>query len=105
MRTRFDFDETWGTVINRYCVEAILGLPLTPYGKGKQTRGFISLEDSVEAMRLLIENPPKEGEYRVVNQFAEVYNVTQLAEIVRDASKELGLKVEIKKCKEPASRG
>ncbi|AWR99278.1 UDP-sulfoquinovose synthase [Metallosphaera hakonensis] len=101
LRTRFDFDETWGTVINRYCVEAILGLPLTPYGKGKQTRGFISLEDSVEAMRLLIENPPKEGEYRVVNQFAEVYNVTQLAEIVRDASKELGLKVEIKNVKNP----
>ena len=101
LRTRFDFDETWGTVINRYCVEAVLGLPLTPYGKGKQTRGFISLEDSVEALRLLIENPPKDGEYRVVNQFAEVYNVRQLAEIVKNAAEELGLKTDITHVKNP----
>ncbi|QKR00047.1 NAD-dependent epimerase/dehydratase family protein [Metallosphaera tengchongensis] len=101
LRTRFDFDETWGTVINRYCVEAVLGLPLTPYGKGKQTRGFISLEDSVEALRLLIENPPKQGEYRVVNQFAEIYNVRQLAEIVKDAAEGLGLKVDINHVKNP----
>ncbi len=62
--TRFDFDETWGTVINRYCVEAVLGMPLTPYGKGGQTRGFLSLEDSVEALRLLIENPAEQGSFR-----------------------------------------
>ncbi|MEM4046963.1 MAG: UDP-sulfoquinovose synthase [Metallosphaera sp.] len=101
LRTRFDFDETWGTVINRYCVEALLGLPITPYGKGKQTRGFISLEDSVEALRLLIENPPKQGEYRVVNQFAEIFNVYELAQIVKNAAVELGLKTEIRSVENP----
>jgi len=101
LRTRFDFDETWGTVINRYCVEAVLGLPLTPYGKGKQTRGFISLEDSVEALRILLENPPKQGEYRVVNQFAEIYNVTQLAHIVKEAAEQLGMRVDITHVRNP----
>lgn len=95
LRTRFDFDETWGTVVNRFCVEAILGLPLTAYGKGGQTRGFISLEDSVEALKVLIENPPKQGEYRVVNQFMEIYSINQIANMVKRAGDELGLNVQI----------
>lgn len=101
LRTRFDFDEVWGTVVNRFCVEAVLGLPLTPYGKGGQTRGFISLEDSVEALRLLIENPPKQGEYRVVNQFMEIHSVNEIAQIVKEAGEELGLHVEIKHVENP----
>lgn len=95
LRTRFDFDETWGTVVNRFCVEAILGLPLTAYGKGGQTRGFLSLEDSVEAIRVLIEHPPKQGEFRLVNQFMEIYSINQIAEIVKQAGEELGLNVQI----------
>ncbi|AHC50907.1 NAD-dependent dehydratase [Sulfolobus acidocaldarius SUSAZ] len=95
LRTRFDFDEVWGTVVNRYCVEAILGLPLTVYGKGGQTRGFISLEDSIQALTLLLENPPKQGEYRVANQFAEIYSVKKIADFVKKAGEELGLNVEI----------
>lgn len=101
LRTRFDFDEVWGTVVNRFCVEAVLGLPLTPYGKGGQTRGFISLEDSVEALRLLIEHPPKQGEYRVVNQFMEIHSVNEIAQIVKEAGEELGLHVEIKHVENP----
>ncbi|MCI2414223.1 MAG: NAD-dependent epimerase/dehydratase family protein [Candidatus Aramenus sp.] len=101
LRTRFDFDETWGTVVNRFCVEAILGLPLTPYGKGGQTRGFISLEDSMEALRLLIEHPPKQGEYRVVHQFAEIYSVRKIAEIVKEAAESLGIETRIQNVENP----
>ena len=95
IRTRFDFDETWGTVVNRFCVQAILGIPLTVYGKGGQTRGFLSLEDSISALALLLEHPPKQGEYRVVNQFMEIYSVRQIAEMVKKAGEELGLSVQI----------
>lgn len=101
LRTRFDFDETWGTVVNRFCVEAILGLPLTAYGKGGQTRGFISLEDSVEALKVLIEHPPKQGEFRVVNQFMEIYSINQIAEMVKRAGDELGLNVQIAHVQNP----
>ncbi|QGR20047.1 UDP-sulfoquinovose synthase [Stygiolobus azoricus] len=95
LRTRFDFDEVWGTVVNRFCVEAIIGQPLTVYGKGGQTRGFLSLEDSMQALTLLLEHPPKQGEYRVANQFAEIYSVRQIAQIVKKAGEELGLDVQI----------
>ncbi|ARM76228.1 UDP-sulfoquinovose synthase [Acidianus manzaensis] len=101
LRTRFDFDESYGTVVNRFCVEAILGLPLTPYGKGGQTRGFISLEDSVEALKTLIEHPPKQGEYRVVNQFMEVHSVNEIAEMVKNAGEQLGLQTSIQHVPNP----
>ncbi len=99
LRTRFDFDEVWGTVVNRFCVEAVLGMPLTPYGKGEQKRGFLSLEDSMRALTALLENPP-EG-YRVVNQIHEVYSVNQIAEMVKKAGEELGMSVEIEHVKNP----
>ncbi|MCL5016931.1 MAG: NAD-dependent dehydratase, partial [Candidatus Parvarchaeota archaeon] len=99
--TRFDFDETWGTVLNRYCVEAVLGVPLTPYGSGGQTRAFLSLEDSVTALSLLLENPPPDGGYRTVNQFTETYSVMELAKLVRDKASSLGLNVEIKSVDNP----
>jgi len=82
--TRFDFDETFGTVINRFCVQQVLGLPLTPYGKGNQKRGFLQLRDSLQCIRLIIENPPDKGQYRTVNQFERVFSINQLAEIVKD---------------------
>jgi UDP-sulfoquinovose synthase len=93
--TRFDFDDVWGTALNRFVVEAVLGLPITPYGKGRQARGFIALEDSMQSLRLAIENPPSSGEYRVFNQFDAAYTVNQLAEIVRDIAGEFGLHPEI----------
>lgn len=101
LRTRFDFDEVWGTVVNRYCVEAILGLPLTPYGKGGQKRGFISLEDSMQALTLLLEHPPKQGEYRHVNQIHEIHSVMDIAKMVKEAGESLGLHVEIKNVPNP----
>jgi len=89
--TRFDFDETWGTALNRFVVEAILGLPITAYGKGDQIRGFIALEDSMQSLRLAIEHPAQAGEYRVFNQFDEAYSVNQLAELVKRVAEERGL--------------
>jgi UDP-sulfoquinovose synthase len=88
--TRFDFDEVWGTALNRFCVEAVLGLPITPYGRGEQIRGFIALEDSIQSLRIAVENPPKSPEYRVWNQFDEAYSVNQLAELVHRVGTELG---------------
>ena len=91
--TRFDFDEAFGTVINRFCAQAVIGYPLTVYGLGGQTRGFLALNDSIQCISLLIDNPPDNGEYRVVNQFAQQYNVQELAEKIQLAGKKKNLDV------------
>jgi len=83
LATRFDFDATFGTAINRFCAQAIIGEPITPYGNGHQKRGFLPLRDSMQCLRLIIENPPAAGEYRTVNQFEDVYDITALAEKVQ----------------------
>jgi UDP-sulfoquinovose synthase len=89
--TRFDFDETWGTALNRFIAQAVLGLPITPYGKGEQRRGFIALEDSMQSLRLAVENPAQPGEYRVFNQFDAAYSVNELAETTARVAREFGL--------------
>ena len=89
--TRFDFDETWGTALNRFIAQAILGLPITPYGKGEQRRGFIALEDSMQSLRIALEHPAEPGEYRVFNQFDAAYSVNELAETVARVAGESGL--------------
>jgi UDP-sulfoquinovose synthase len=94
--TRFDFDEVFGTAINRFCAQAVIGYPLSPYGKGEQKRGFIALVDSIQCLSLALENPPNEGEYRVFNQLDEVYGINELAEHVKKVGNKLGLAVEIK---------
>ena len=83
--TRFDYDECFGTVINRFCVQAIIGQPLTIYGEGGQTRGFLTLNDSIQCLTLAIENPPSMGEYRTFNQFENIYSINGLAMAVRKA--------------------
>jgi len=99
--TRFDFDEAFGTVINRFCAEAVIDYPLTVYGQGMQTRGFLALEDSVQCISLLLNKPPENENYRVVNQFDEQYNVTELAEKVKTVGDKMGLNVEIKSIENP----
>lgn len=101
LRTRLDFDQCFGTAINRFCCQAVIGHPLTPYGKGRQKRGFIPLRDSLQCMTIAIENPPAKGEYRVFNQFEEVYDVTELAQKVQAAGRDFGLKVEIRNTENP----
>jgi UDP-sulfoquinovose synthase len=99
--TRFDFDEAWGTALNRFCAQAVIGHELTPYGKGGQTRGYIALRDSVECMTITAENPAKEGEYRVFNQFDETYSVNELAEHVTSVAGEFGIDAKIWSVKNP----
>ncbi|TFH19343.1 NAD-dependent epimerase/dehydratase family protein [Candidatus Bathyarchaeota archaeon] len=93
--TRYDFDEVFGTAINRFCAQAVVGHELTPYGKGGQTRGYLALRDSMQCFTIAIENPPKEREYRVFNQFEETYSVNELAERVSKVAQEYGLESKI----------
>jgi UDP-sulfoquinovose synthase len=99
--TRLDFDESFGTAINRFCCQAVIGHPLTPFGRGHQKRGFLPLRDSMQCLTLALENPSQPGEYRVLNQFEEVYDLTELAEKVRRVAGQLGLKVEIHNLENP----
>jgi UDP-sulfoquinovose synthase len=93
--TRFDFDEVFGTALNRFCAQAVIGHELTPYGKGGQTRGYIALRDSMQCLTLASENPPEEGEYRTFNQFEECYSVNELAEHVVNVAGESGIEPKI----------
>jgi len=99
--TRFDFDEVFGTVINRFCTQAIIGHPLTIYGKGLQTRGFLALDDSIQCISLLLDNPPETENYRVVNQYHEQYTITDLAQRVKAIGNKKGLGVEINSIDNP----
>ena len=98
---RLDYDEVFGTVLNRFCAQAALGYPLTVYGKGGQTRGFLDIRDTVRCVELACLNPAKPGEFRVFNQFTEQFTVLQLAQMVKKAGKELGLKVQIDHLPDP----
>ena len=99
--TRFDFDEVWGTALNRFCAQAIIGHPLTPYGLGEQIRGFIALRDSMQCLTIATENPPDKGEYRVFNQFDETYTINELAETVQKVGNKLGYDVKIQHPENP----
>lgn len=99
--TRFDFDGVFGTVVNRFCVQADIGYPLTVYGKGGQTRGYINLRDSIRCMELTLENPPETGEYRVFNQFTEIFSIREIAENVKEAAERLGIEVSIEHIDNP----
>jgi UDP-sulfoquinovose synthase len=99
--TRFDYDEVLGTVLNRFCVQAVVGYPLSVYGKGGQTRGFLNIVDTLQCVRLAVENPAAAGEYRVFNQFTEQFSVTDLAERVRRVGEASGINVVIDRVVDP----
>jgi UDP-sulfoquinovose synthase len=99
--TRFDYDEVFGTVLNRFCLQAVIGHPLTVYGSGGQTRGFLNIRDTLDCVGLAVENPAEAGEFRVFNQFTEQFSVLELAELVRTAGGHLGYEVEIRHCENP----
>jgi UDP-sulfoquinovose synthase len=92
---RFDYDEVFGTALNRFCVQAAIKHPLTVYGAGGQTRGFLDIRDTVRCIELACLNPAARGEFRVFNQFTEQFTVLQLAQMVDVAAKKLGLSVTI----------
>ena len=98
---RFDYDDVFGTVLNRFCVQAAIGHPLTVYGRGGQTRGFLDIRDTVRCIELACLNPSCPGECRVYNQFTEQFSVMDLARMVKAAGKKIGLKVEIDHLPDP----
>ena len=98
---RLDYDEVFGTVLNRFCVQAAIGQPLTVYGKGGQTRGFLDIRDTVRCIELACLNPAARGECRVYNQFTEQFSVLDIARKVQEAGKDLGIKVEIDHLPDP----
>ncbi len=99
--TRFDYDEIFGTVLNRFCLQAVIGHPLTVYGSGGQTRGFLNIRDTLRCVELAVENPAERGEFRVFNQFTEQFSVGQLAELVKGAGEHLGYSVGVQHVENP----
>ncbi|KAL7159199.1 hypothetical protein ABFS83_01G012100 [Erythranthe nasuta] len=90
---RFDYDGVFGTALNRFCVQAAVGHPLTVYGKGGQTRGYLDIRDTVQCVEIAIANPAQRGEFRVFNQFTEQFSVNELASLVTKAGEKLGIEV------------
>jgi UDP-sulfoquinovose synthase len=98
---RFDYDEIFGTVLNRFCVQAAVEYPLTVYGKGGQTRGYIDIRDTVRCIELACASPAAPGECRVFNQFTEQFTVQELANMVQAAAQKMGLDVAIDHLPDP----
>jgi UDP-sulfoquinovose synthase len=99
--TRFDYDEIFGTALNRFCVQAVIGHPLTVYGKGGQTRGYLNIVDTLRCVELAALNPADAGEFRVFNQFTEQFAVNELADIVQRSGKDVGLDVRVDHVENP----
>ena len=97
----FHYDDIFGTVVNRFLVQAVLGVPLTVYGKGGQTRGYLNLLDTLQCVRLATENPVGKGELRILNQFTEQFSVNDLAAKVKAVGDSMGLGVEIQSIENP----
>ncbi len=98
---RLDYDGVFGTALNRFCIQAAIGHPLTVYGSGGQTRGLLDIRDTVRCVEIALNNPADAGEFRVFNQFTELFSVTDLANKVKEAGAAIGLKVEINNIENP----
>jgi UDP-sulfoquinovose synthase len=92
---RLDYDGVFGTALNRFCIQAAIGHPLTVYGKGGQTRAFLDIRDTVRCIELAIANPAQAGEFRVFNQFTELFSINDLSMMVKKAGNAIGLNVDI----------
>jgi UDP-sulfoquinovose synthase len=101
LATRFDYDELFGTTLNRFCLQAVFGHPLTVYGQGGQTRGYLNIVDTLRCVELATLHPAERGEYRVFNQFTESFTVSELADLVKRAGAEVGLTVRIESVDNP----
>lgn len=95
LRTSFHYDDIFGTVLNRFIVQAAAGVPLTVYGKGGQTRGFLNIKDTIACVTLAVDNPAKKGEFRIFNQFTEQFSVNDIAQKVKAAGDRAALYVKI----------
>lgn len=99
--TFFSYDEIFGTVLNRFIVQAVAGYPLTVYGKGGQTRGYLNIKDTLQCIRIAIESKPKKTELRILNQYTETFTVQDLANLVKETGSRYNLNVKIKNIKNP----
>ena len=97
----FNYDEIFGTVLNRFVVQAICGFPLTVYGKGGQTRGYLNIRDTLNCVRLSLKKPPRKGELRIFNQFTETFSINELANKVKETGTKIGLKINIQHIENP----
>jgi UDP-sulfoquinovose synthase len=95
LTNRYDYDGIFGTALNRFCAQAANGDPITVYGQGGQTRGFIDIRDTVRCIELAANNPPEASEFRVFNQFTEQWSVLQLARLVEKVALSLDMKPEL----------
>jgi UDP-sulfoquinovose synthase len=98
---RLDYDEVFGTALNRFCIQAAIGHPLTVYGKGGQTRGFLDIRDTVRCIEIAVSNPAAVGEFRVFNQFTEQFSINDLAMMVHKVGTAEGMKIEVKHLPNP----
>lgn len=101
LNTAFYYDDVFGTVVNRFVAQAAAGIPLTVYGEGGQTRGYINLYDVMQCISLVAQNPPENGELSIYNQVTETLSVNQIAERVKYAASELNMNVEIQNIENP----
>ena len=101
LHTSFHYDAVFGTALNRFCAQAVAGVPLTVYGSGGQKRSFLNIRDTLECVRLPLEHAAEPGEYRVFNQFTEVFSVLELAELVAAAAGKLCLDARIEHLENP----
>ncbi|MBV1960856.1 MAG: NAD-dependent epimerase/dehydratase family protein [Immundisolibacteraceae bacterium] len=97
----FHYDDIFGTVVNRFLVQAVAGVPLTVYGGGGQTRGYLNLKDTLQCVELAASNPPAKGELRILNQLTEIFSVNELAEKIHRVGNSKGLEVTIKSIDNP----
>ena len=97
----FHYDDIFGTVVNRFLVQAVVGVPLTVYGKGGQTRGYLNLKDTLQCVELALQNPASRGELKVFNQFTEQFTVNQLADRILRVGNLMGLNVSVKSIENP----
>jgi len=101
LETSFHYDEVFATALNRFCLQAVAGIPLTVYGKGGQQRGFLNIRDTLQCVALALAHPPRRGEYRVFNQFTETFSVLELASLVAEQARQLGHQAEIRHQENP----
>lgn len=101
LATSFHYDSYFGTMLNRFITQAVVGIPLTVYGSGGQTRAVLNIRDTLQCVEIAALNAPPEGVFRVFNQFTESFSVLQLAERVVDASRVVGLRVSLQHLPNP----
>jgi UDP-sulfoquinovose synthase len=101
LKPNFHYDDIFGTVVNRFLVQAVAAIPLTVYGRGGQKRGYLNLRDTLQCIALAATHPPAKGELRILNQFTETFSVNELAERVQRVARSLNLKVDIQHLDNP----